>query len=534
MKQKHRFLAILLTLCTLVSLLAGVSVSAGAPTQMTVAELAAASSDVAAQIQTAIEAAKVDTYGVYYDVAFSETITVGSYEMGPEDYVLMAAQALLAINTGNDGSTVISYQDITLGEDEVAGIFLTSVDKGMILDLATRATKYGTSLGSMATSFNRPEGETIYNGRITIVSLVEIFAEALAYYNTNAALPESVDFAPASFGGVSSDLDDLDWYPDVLAASAEIKAYIEAEEDIPDSVTIMGQTVNMAEYAYLACQAIVNINDGTTAGLLNLVEASMPANPSDSIATGNIYTEEYVDVAQRCAAFIESNNLGPNYCTCSLGQIHFYSAVYAYSRILNYYKNNGALPAYVSMESWAMTSGTYVDGSAAFGYDYSAYAAYMVPTTNCQSNNATLIAVAKTGMNYNGGKSWGSTPSNTYQAIWNLFEYLNDKTDYDGYSNTWYGAYKTWTRRAGNCCDMAHLFNACTRSLGVPARYRHGYCYFTSGLRTGHVWGEAYCYNGSSAKWYTADLVSYYNYLGYKTNTTSYWCSGDKTITLPF
>ena len=97
----------------------------------------------------------------------------------------------------------------------------------------------------------------------------------------------------------------------------------------------------------------------------------------------------------------------------------------------------------------------------------------------------------------------------------------------------------TWNAKQGNCCDMAHLMNACARSLGVPARYRHGNCTFSSGKTTGHVWAEVYCGSsgiaaGDSDGWLTADLVSYYNYLGYKTSTTNYYSSGDKKITLPF
>jgi transglutaminase-like putative cysteine protease len=144
------------------------------------------------------------------------------------------------------------------------------------------------------------------------------------------------------------------------------------------------------------------------------------------------------------------------------------------------------------------------------------------------------MSVAKTGMVY------GGNPSNTYQAMKNLFNYLNDKTTYDYYANTHRGAYGVWRDKAGNCCDMAHLMIACSRSLGVPGRYRHGYCHFSS-MSTGHVWADVFCGkqfasydNYNSDGWLTADLVSYYNYLGYKTNRTSYFYGSDKCAELPF
>ena len=175
------------------------------------------------------------------------------------------------------------------------------------------------------------------------------------------------------------------------------------------------------------------------------------------------------------------------------------------------------------------SSGTSSGSGATFGVDYSSYASYLKATTNCQSTNSTIISVAKTGMKYTGG-NYGSysNPSSTYQAMVNLFEYLNDKLTYDYYYDSQKGALKAWTSKYANCCDSAHLMNACARSLGVPGRYVHAYCRFSSGLTTGHVWSEVLC--GTS--WKTADLVSDYNYLGYKTNTTL--STYGRYATLPF
>jgi len=223
--------------------------------------------------------------------------------------------------------------------------------------------------------------------------------------------------------------------------------------------------------------------------------------------------------------FCDNNGQGPNYMTTSLGFMHYKEAVYFYAKNMSFYYEEGRLPNYCSATNWIVTSGTYSEGDATFGVDYSAYAKYLVPSSNCQSTNATIITVAKTGMYYSSGTYGGySNPTSTYQAIFNLFEYLNDKTSYEYYYDTSRGALGVWRDKCGNCCDMAHLMNACARSLGVPGRYAHGYCHFST-MSTGHVWATIYC----GTKWYTADLVSNYNYLGYKTNTTgtfySYYAS---------
>ena len=259
------------------------------------------------------------------------------------------------------------------------------------------------------------------------------------------------------------------------------------------------------------CKAVLwAVENGITTGVLKVAAMAEAPNPNDSIASGQIQTAEFIDMANRTVSFMETNGHAPNYITTSLGQMHYYTGVYFFARILNYFGAYGQLPSQAKAEAWAITNGTYVEGSAAFGNDYSGYANYLVPTANCQSTNATIISVAKTGMNY------GSAPTSTYGAMYNLMNYLNDNIGYGYYYDTYYGAVGTWNNGEGNCCDSAHLMNACARSLGVPGRYVHAYCRFSSGLETGHVWSEVLCGN----EWYTADLVSDYNYLGYKTNST--------------
>lgn len=542
MKRTKQFLAMLLVLCTFVTMAAGIQVTAAAPSRMSVADLAAASGKVATQVQEAIAAAPTSG-GVRYDIAMPASITVGSYTMGVEDYTLMAAQAICAVNEGNTSAIGIAYYDVTLTEDYAQGVNIDAVDKGMILDLATRTMKYGVTLKQLPTSFIRPEGSSIYEGRICIWSVAYIFAQALSAYASNGSLPVSVTFSPTSYTSsttgstpttppASSDsagetestvptqattaAPTADWYAPVAKAAYELEQYVIKNKDLPSSVTVNGKTFNMAEFAYLCSAAIVGINGGTTSGALTTPSLNLPENPQDTLSPGNIELAETVERAQKYMTFCDNNGQGPNYMTTSLGFMHFKEAVYFYAKNMSFYYEEGRLPNYCSATNWAVTSGTYSEGDASFGVDYSAYAKYLVPTAYCQSTNATIISVAKTGMYYSSGTYGGySNPTNTYQAIFNLFEYLNDKTSYLYYYDTSRGALGVWRDKQGNCCDMAHLMIACSRSLGVPGRYAHGYCHFSS-MSTGHVWASILC----GSKWYTADLVSNYNYLGYKTNTT--------------
>jgi len=55
-------------------------------------------------------------------------------------------------------------------------------------------------------------------------------------------------------------------------------------------------------------------------------------------------------------------------------------------------------------------------------------------------------------------------------------------------------ALQAFHKKAGVCQDLAHVFIACARSLGVPSRYAGGY-YFrtdTDEQEAGHAWAEAH------------------------------------------
>lgn len=526
MKSKLRALALLLMFSLLLSCLAG---AVSAAESITLSQLGSSASSVEEQIQKAIRAGIKDENGVYYNIT-APTLTVGQLEMSVESYVYVAAQATLAIEAGKSGSTSFSVRELALNTASATGAKADSMTGNMLLDLANRITVYGETTGKMRNSFSRPkDGSEVYDGRVTLYSIAQAFAAALKNYDTTGELPASVTFLPSDYGirinpqGPVEEPELIsDWYVNLINCAKTLKDTVEGQKKLPGSLNYGGANMSMAQFLYLATQAVINIKNGITTGSLKFVGVAEAPGPSDTLATGQIQTAEYIDIASRLITFIEGNGHAPNYVSTSLGQMHYYTSVYFFARILVFFGENGQLPAQVKAECWAITNGTYVEGSAAFGNDYSGYASYLQPTNNCQSNNATILSVAKTGMNY------GSTPTSTYSAMYNLMNYLNDNVRYDYYYDTYYGALGTWNNRIGNCCDSAHLMIACARSLGVPARYVHGYCRFSSGLECGHVWAEVLC----GSEWYTADLVSDYNYLGYKTSTTL--SIYNRYITLPF
>jgi transglutaminase-like putative cysteine protease len=141
---------------------------------------------------------------------------------------------------------------------------------------------------------------------------------------------------------------------------------------------------------------------------------------------------------------------------------------------------------------------------------------YLAATANCQSTNAQIVALAKSIIQ-------SATDPLTKATL--IFNWVRDNIGYSFYYNTKYGAVNTLNAKTGNCCDTTHLLIALERAAGIPARYVHGKCYFTSsGNWYGHVWAQVYV-NG---KWCTADAISYRNTFGVinNWNTATYTLNG--------
>jgi len=201
-----------------------------------------------------------------------------------------------------------------------------------------------------------------------------------------------------------------------------------------------------------------------------------------------------------------------SYASSSLGNIEYHSLIYMYSKILRYNQTNNRLPNYNSIKTWTNTTN---NPSTTIPSEYQQY---LVPTTNCQSTNSAIIAKANSIIS-----SAGATT--TYAKAVAIYNWVRNNITYSFYSNTKYGAVGTLNAGKGNCCDKTHLLIALTRASGIPARYVHGYCYFTtSGHWYGHVWAQVYV----DGTWYTADTTSSRNSFGTvkNWNTNTYTLKG--------
>ncbi len=149
----------------------------------------------------------------------------------------------------------------------------------------------------------------------------------------------------------------------ILDAAARVKAYVDANHGLPGYVTIGSTNVSMAQFLQMMSVDVLQINNGSNAPIV-LPNVKAPTNPSDNVGTGNIYTTEYLSLAQQLKNI--AGVTAPNYISSSQGNIQFDSAVYMYSRILNYYKNNNALPNYAAISPWTTITHPNTFNQAAF------------------------------------------------------------------------------------------------------------------------------------------------------------------------
>lgn len=299
---------------------------------------------------------------------------------------------------------------------------------------------------------------------------------------------------------------------EITSAAANVKSFIETNHRLPAYVTISGMSITMPDFLRMLTTELLQINNGTTTPIsAKGVDSPTNDNVKDSIY-GNIGLAEYISIAEKISSFIDTNDKAPDFETSSLGDISYKSLVYIYSKILNYYGQNGDLPSYVTVDS-------YITNPEAIPSELQPY---LQATANCQVNDPAIQSLAA---------SITSGATSAYEKAVRIFNWVRDNIGYSFYYNTQKGAVGTLNARTGNCVDTSHILIALERAAGIPARYVHGNCKFSSGSWYGHVWANVWV-NG---QWCPLDATSSKNTFGVinNWNTATYTFKG-VYASLPF
>ncbi len=295
----------------------------------------------------------------------------------------------------------------------------------------------------------------------------------------------------------------------IINAANDIKNYIDTNHKLPAQVQISNKKLSMPQFLKLLVDTISYLNNGTNIPKINL-NVNQPSSTSGDLINGNLNKQEYLEIVKKVKSYIESNGTAPGFITSSKGKIQYESLIYIFSKIVNFYGVNNRLPNSVSVDSWKIS------------FPPSNPQNYLKATKNCQSTDPNIVALAQ---------AITSGSSSQYQKAVKIFEWVRDNIDYSFYYNTKHGAVNTLMNKSGNCVDHSHLLVALARAAGIPAKYVHGSCVFSSGNTYGHVWAQLLV----NDRWYDADATSSKNTLGVikNWNTKTAYIKGSY-IELPF
>ena len=436
--------------------------------------------------QIKVAASAVRTY-VDANNKLPNYVSIGTSQVSMSQFLELLTSALLQINNGNNnaiplesfGNAVNPKEDITAGNMLKAEYLKIASDVKNYMDSSGKAPDYayGTSIGN-------------YLG---FQNLVYMYSMVLDYYNTSGKMADWATMKPWTTitGQTPADPNTTTFTVNqIKVAASAVRTYVDANNKLPNYVSIGTSHVTMSQFLELLTSALLQINNGIKTPVV-LKSIDPPSDSSGDLVNGTINKAELLNIAQNIKSFIDSNGIAPNYATSSLGKIQYESTVYMMAKVLDFYNTNNRLPNYSTVEPFKVNSVTVPNDLQK----------YLVATANCQIDDYRIKALASSLTNGAGS---------TYNKGVKIFNWVRDNLNYSFYYNTKYGAVNTYLNKEGNCVDHSHLLIALARTAGIPARYMHGTCTFTSGNVYGHIWAQLYI-NG---RWYDADAISSRNTFG--------------------
>ncbi|WP_414468481.1 pseudomurein-binding repeat-containing protein [Methanobacterium sp. ACI-7] len=456
--------------------------------------------DAAARIKSYIETNK----------RLPNFVTIATKQVTMSQFLKLMTASVLQLNSGI--TKPITLQNIQSPSDSTGTFTKGTMSKSGYLDLANRLNTFMNANG------HAPNYATTSLGKMPYESLVYMFSKILGFHNSNNRFASYVSMDPAVKVAppiVSEITIPTFTFDQITAAAKNVKSYVENNYDLPKYVTVGTTQVSMSDFLRLLVIGTIEIRDGVKAPI-SLKTVNGPAIPSENLTNGTMGQSDYLDLAKRLKAFIDANGSIPNHATTPLGEMKFESIVYTFSKILGFYNTNSRLPDYVSVDPWSKVS------APAQMEVPAELQSYLAATANCQVNDPRIKALAAS---ITAGKT------TAYGKAVAIFNWVRDNLSYSFYYNTKYGAVGALNARTGNCVDTSHLVIALSRAAGLPAKYVHGTCQFTSGSWYGHVWARIWV----DGKWYAADATSSRNTFGVVNNwnTATYTLKGTYA-SLPF
>ncbi|MBQ2662017.1 MAG: MBL fold metallo-hydrolase [Clostridia bacterium] len=277
------------------------------------------------------------------------TTTVGRIMM-PE-FLYVAAKTIVNIANGDETSGIV-FKAVAKPERAAEDMTEGTLTKAEYLHVAKEIIYFTDEMG-MAPSF-----VTTKLGDVSYQSLILAFTSLLYSYQrstakllptslniiswptlTDTALPKpSTTSAPllpmpteTPYAGEGVEV------ADIQAAAKNVKAYIEENKKLPETVVIANEVYETAEFVDLAAKAIMTLN-GTFEGKIFAAIVKAPVKSIEDLTGSTVNKTLAIAAAERVNTAIAQNGALPTYLSIpNLGKLGYNNLVYLFARMLAYY-----------------------------------------------------------------------------------------------------------------------------------------------------------------------------------------------------
>lgn len=288
----------------------------------------------------------------------------------------------------------------------------------------------------------------------------------------------------------------------IRTAAVNVQNFINKNGRAPKTVNVNGIIVDYAVFTRMAAEELSQLQGSGNSDLEFRPVARAPKSQT-TLKNGKLNLAQYMNITGHALNFMNTHERMPNYVSTALGRMSPEQFLDMVSKILGFHHQNNRLPNFATIGRTVSAAPATESGNGSGDTILpipGELQSYLQATRNAQVTNAQIQNLAQ---QITGG-------SNDINAATRLFNWVRNNVKYSFYRNTQRGAVKTLNDRKGNCVDQAHLLVALSRAAGIPARYVHGRCRFTSGNTYGHVWAEVWV----KGRWYSVDSTSIRNTFG--------------------
>jgi hypothetical protein len=134
-------------------------------------------------------------------------------------------------------------------------------------------------------------------------------------------------------------------------ASITVKNYIYTHRKLPTNVTIAKNQVTMPQFLELLTTGVIKIRYGSTSSM-PLRTAYSTTNIYETVKSGTINKDEYLNIAKWVKIFIDKNHKVPSLVKTSQGKVNYNTLIFTYSRIISFAATQKRLPNTANINSW--------------------------------------------------------------------------------------------------------------------------------------------------------------------------------------